>query len=396
MEYGWKRSRLVGAVAGLALAAGALTACGGGGGSSSSGGDITIGIAATLSGPTASDTQQKSIEYAIKAVNDAGGVLGGRKFKAHIEDAGSTAATAQAAARKFTQAGVHFVVGYAQTLQNLAASPVFQQGKVVSMIGTASVANNFSQTKNPYTFSFNIPDNETANHQVAYTLQDLGAKRVALLLDSTAFGKGYGDLVTPMLKQGGADVVETQYVNTTDNDISSQITKILQAKPDVLMVALLTPQSAKLMYTELAKQTTAPPKIIGAALLTSSFGSTVPWDLAQGTYVTIMTESVWDPTVRTKAQSDWYASVSGQVKASDSTAEMYDAVLGLAQAMNATNSTDPDKVADYLKNLKDFKGFNNIPTLVGTYNCDAEHQCLHQQYIGQVDGERIKVIKQFT
>ncbi|MDQ7910813.1 ABC transporter substrate-binding protein [Phytohabitans sp. ZYX-F-186] len=383
-------------VAGLLLAAGPLAACGGeSDAASGDGGDITIGIAAALTGPLANDSIQKSIEYAIKQVNDKGGVLGGRKLKAEVVDIGATAATAQAAARKFTQADVPFVVGYSITQQNLAASPVFLKAKTISMIGTASTANNLDKTKNPYTFSFNIPDDETAEHQVQYALQDLRAEKVALLLDSTAFGKGYGDLVTPLLQQGGAQIVETQYINATDNDVSAQVTKILAGKPDVLMVALLNAQTGKLMYSEIAKQTSTPPKVIGAAALTGAFGSTIPWDMAQGTYVTIMTESVWDPTVRTPEQKAWYEAVTGAVKPADNTAEMHDAVLAVASAIDSTKSTDPDDVSDYLKALKGFTGFNGIKTLVGSYECDAQHQCLHQQYVGQVDGEQIKVVKKF-
>src|ERR1700731_23528 len=98
---------------------------------------IKIGAAVPLSGPSANVGAQKSMEYAVKQINDAGGVNGSR-LQLDVQDIGSTAATALSAARIFAQNKDVAVVGYSLTTQNLAVTPVFQQAKIISMLGTAS------------------------------------------------------------------------------------------------------------------------------------------------------------------------------------------------------------------------------------------------------------------
>ena len=168
------------------------------------------------------------------------------------------------------------VVGFSLTTQNLAVGPLFKQAKIVTLLGTASTANNADKTGNKYGFIFNVPDDETANHQVKYSLETIQAKKIALLLDSTAFGKGYGTLVTPLITAGGGTVSETQYVNPDANDESTQIAKILASQPDELMAALLTAPTVTLMYSELRKQAgTNQPKLMVAAAVTGQLGKGV-------------------------------------------------------------------------------------------------------------------------
>jgi ABC-type branched-subunit amino acid transport system substrate-binding protein len=360
-------------------------------------GEIKIGAAVGLTGSAGSDQVQLSEQYAADQINAKGGVMG-KKIVLDVQDIGNTAATGLAAARTFVQDKVDFVAGYSLTTQNLAVSPVLQAAKIVSLLGTASTANNFDQTKNPYNFIFNIPDNETAVHQVTFATQTLKAKKFALLLDSSAFGQGYGTLVTPLINAAGGSVVSSQAVNPDANDLSTQISKILSAKPDVVLVALLTVPTAVLMYSELKKQVTGtPPALIVAATVVPQFGKGIPWATGAGTYATYMTAGMYDPSALSPDSKGWFDAVglnsSAKVAPSDSSAEAHDMILGLAAAITATGGTDPDKISAYLATLKNFSSFNGVKTVSGPYTCDATtHQCLHAQYLGQVQGEAIKQI----
>jgi branched-chain amino acid transport system substrate-binding protein len=384
----------------LATSALLLAACSSSSGGSSSGSlsSIKIGMAVALTGPTASDTTQKSMEYAIKQINDKGGI-NGRKIETVTEDIGATAATGTAAARKFIQDGVVMVVGYSTTTQNLAVSPLFKAAKIPTLNGTASTANNSDKTGNPYNFIFNVPDDETANHQVKFSLETIKATKIALLLDSTAFGKGYGELVTPLITAGGAQVSETQYVNPDANDESTQISKILASNPNEIMAALLTAPTVTLMYNELKKQAGSnQPQLMVAAAVVGQLGKGVPWATAAGTYGTYMTAGMYDPSARPPDTKDWYDAVSGgTTPPSDNAAEMHDALLAYAAAVESTGGTDADKISTYLAALKDFKGWNGINAVTGPYTCNpTTHQCLHAQYMGQVKGEALSEVEHYT
>jgi branched-chain amino acid transport system substrate-binding protein len=407
------------AVAILAVGAVALSACSSskkssGGGTTAAGtgassasasptfnGEIKIGAAVGLTGPSGSTQGQLTMQYAVDQVNAAGGALG-KKFVLDVQDSGATAATALAAARTMVQDKVDFVVGFSQTTQNLAVSPILGPAKLVSMLGTASTANNFDKTGNKYNFIFNVPDNETAQHQVTFAINTLHAKKFALLLDSSAFGQTFGTLVTPLINAGGASVVASQNVNPDANDLSTQISKILAAKPDVVLVSLLTAPTAVLMYSEFKKQApNSTPALIDAAAVVGQFGKGIPWATAQGSYATYMTKGMYDPSALDPANKTWYDAVglnsSAKLPPSDSSAELHDMILALAAAIKATNGTDSDKIVDYLTTLKDFSGFGNIHTISGPYTCDATtHQCLHAQFLGKVDGEAIKEVVHYT
>jgi branched-chain amino acid transport system substrate-binding protein len=360
-------------------------------------GQIKIGAAVPLTGPSGSTQGQLSLQLAVDAVNAKGGVLG-KKLVLDVQDVGSTAATGLAAARTFVQDKVDAVVGYSLTTQNLAVSPVLKDAKLISMLGTASTANNSDKTGNPYNFIFNVPDDETAQHQVTFANDTLKAKKYGLILDSSAFGQTYGTLVTPLITAAGGTVVANQSVNPDANDLSTQVSKILAAKADVVLVALLTAPTAVLMYNEFKKQapTSTPPLIVAAAVV-GQFGKGIPWATATGSYATYMTAGMYDPTALAPTSKAWYDAVgvnsSAKLPPTDNAAEDYDMILGLSAAIDASGGVDPDKVSAYLSTLSNFSAYKGVKTLSGPYNCNATtHQCLHTQFLGKVDGESIKQV----
>jgi len=403
------------AIAVVAVGAIALTACSSSKGSSSASskatsatssavtfnGEIKIGSAVPLSSPTGGPQNGLAAQLAVDRINAKGGVLG-KKLVLDEQDIGSTAATGLTAAHTFVQDGVAAVVGYTVTTQNLAASPVFQQAKLINMVGTASDANDFVATGNKYNFIFNVPDTETAAHQVSFALDTLKAKKFALLLDASTFGDTFLKIATPLITAGGGTVVASPSVASTANDLSTQVTKILQAKPDVVLVAIQTPATAELLYKELNKQApnnTVP--LIGATAVTTALGTGIPWASAQGTYATYMTQGMYDPSARPANTADFYKAVGTDSAAkkppTDPSAFQYDKVLALAAAFTATGGTDSDKVADYLSSLTNFSGWNGISTISGPYTCDPKtHSCLHAQYLGQVKGEALSQVTHYT
>ena len=394
-----KVTSFLAAVAATALA---LTACGGSPGTNSgSGKTIKIGLAAILSGAqaVAGSGQTNGMEYAIKRINDKGGV-NGAKIEFVTRDIGSTAATTVAASQQFVQDNPVAVIGISQTVQYLAAVPILQKAKIIALLGTASDVDDRAHTNNPYGFVFNVPDSMTAQHQVSYATQTLHASRIALLLDSTAFGQNYGKLVTPVIQAAGASVVSTQSVNPDANDLSTQISKILAAKPDLIMMALLTAQAGVLTYKELEKQAgTSKPSLMVAAATVGSFGRTIPWSVAQGTYGTFMTHGMYDPSARNKADAGFFAAIAANnntTPVSDNNAEMHDAILALAAAIQAAGGTDPDKIAAKLAALNNFSAWNGIKTVSGPYTCAPTQECLFNQFMGQVKGDALVEVQRYT
>ena len=113
-----------------------------------------------------------------------------------------------------------------------------------------------------------------------------------------------------------------------------------------------------------------------------------------------MTQGMYAPAERAASAADWYNAVGPKVtklNPTDTTAEAYDSLLALAAAFKATGGTDPDKVEAYLSHLKNFNGFNGIPTISGPYTCDSTtHQCLFNQYMGEVKGDALVQVAHYS
>jgi ABC-type branched-subunit amino acid transport system substrate-binding protein len=270
---------------------------------------------------------------------------------------------------------------------------------MISMLGTASTANNFDKTGNKFNFIFNVPDNETAQHQVSFSTDTLHAKKFALMLDSTAFGKTYGTLVTPLITAAGGSVVDTEYMAPDANDASTQVSKILASHADVVLLALLTPPTAVLYFSEMNKQGgTKQPATIAAAAVVSVLGKGVPWASAQGLYATFMTAGMYDSSALPPEDKAWYdATNTSTLAPADADSEAHDMLLALAAAMQSTHGTDSDQLETYLESLSRFSAWNGVKAITGPYNCAAAtHQCLHAQYMGQVKGQALVQVKHYT
>jgi ABC-type branched-subunit amino acid transport system substrate-binding protein len=135
-----------------------------------------------------------------------------------------------------------------------------------------------------------------------------------------------------------------------------------------------------------------------AAAVVGAFGQSVPWSDAQGTYGTFMTPGMYDPAGRNKADAGFFAAVQkgNSAPVNDNEAEMHDAILALAAAIQSTGGTDPDKIAAYLAKLKNFTGWNGIRTVSGPYTCAPTRECLFNQYMGQVRSNALVEVQRYT
>ena len=103
------------------------------GGSTPTTGDIVVGFYGSLTGDGASfgQSSREGAELAVEEVNNAGGLLSGRKIRMLVEDDQSRPEEASNAVTKLvTQDRVVAVIGEVASRRTLAAAPVAQRYKV--------------------------------------------------------------------------------------------------------------------------------------------------------------------------------------------------------------------------------------------------------------------------
>ena len=69
-----------------------------------------------------------------------------------------------------------------------------------------------------------------------YVLDSLKAKKIALIRQSDEYGKRGGESVVSRLKERQASLVAEEVFNLSDTDFTAQLTRTIQAAPDVLIV----------------------------------------------------------------------------------------------------------------------------------------------------------------
>jgi branched-chain amino acid transport system substrate-binding protein len=141
-----------------------LTACSVGGPSFK--GTIKVGVAAPLSGDLADggDSVDKGARLQAERINQQGGLLG-YKIEVVSEDDQSDDAVAEEVAGTLIADGVKMVVGHYNSGQSIAASTIYNKGRVIMITPTSS---NPALTRQSFPYIFRVnPTDEAQGPQLA-------------------------------------------------------------------------------------------------------------------------------------------------------------------------------------------------------------------------------------
>jgi branched-chain amino acid transport system substrate-binding protein len=204
-------------------------------------GTIKVGLLAPLSGavPTFGVSTQQGAEMAIKEWNAKGGVLG-KKIELVVADSQCSADPAVNAANKLIdQDKVKYIVGEVCSSASIPVSQITNQKKVLQISPTStnpSVTVDAKGVVKPYTFRACYDDNfqgevmaKFANgkgYKTAFITYDQGNDYTVGLANS--FEKAFTAI--------GGTIVGKETYTKNDTDFSAILTKVAEAKPDVLWV----------------------------------------------------------------------------------------------------------------------------------------------------------------
>jgi branched-chain amino acid transport system substrate-binding protein len=340
---GWRQGLVVGvAVLGVV----ALAACerkGARGGSDT--GDIPVGLYASLTGDGASfgQSSREGAELAVREINDAGGLLGGRRINLLVEDDQSRPDDASNAVTKLiTQDGVVAMIGEIASRRTLAAAPVSQRYHV-PMITPASTNERVTQVGD-YIFRVCFIDPFQGEVLSKFAYNDLHARRAAVLRDITQdYSVGLADSIQQHFTALGGTVLAPVSYSAGDADFRGVLTAIRRERPDVIFDTGYYPEAAVIVRQ--ARELGMKMPILGG-------DGWVGDALANGrealnnTYISNhYSGDAPDPIVQTFVTS--YRKAYGREP--DSLAALsYDAVKVLADAITRAGTTDGPKVRDAL------------------------------------------------
>jgi branched-chain amino acid transport system substrate-binding protein len=209
-------------------------------------GDIVIGMYGSLTGDGASfgQSSREGTELAVDEVNNAGGVLGGRKFRLLVEDDQSKPEEASNAVTKLiTQDKVIAVLGEVASRRSLAAAPISQRYQI-PMITPSSTNERVTQVGD-YIFRVCFIDPFQGEVLAKFAFNDLKARRVAVLKDiQQDYSVGLTNSIVENFTKLGGEVLDPVSYTTGDADFKAILTQVRSQKPDVIFATGYYPEAA--------------------------------------------------------------------------------------------------------------------------------------------------------
>lgn len=172
---------------------------------------------------------------AIDELNARGVTIGGKKVKFELlaEDDAADPKQGTAAAQKLVDSKVNGVVGHLNSGTTIPASKIYSDAGIPQVSPSAT---NPKYTRNGYKTAFRMvaDDTQLGGTLGRYAVEKLGAKRVAVIDDRTAYGQGVAEEFEKGAKSKGAETVSRQFTTDKSTDFTAILTAVKASKPDVV------------------------------------------------------------------------------------------------------------------------------------------------------------------
>lgn len=208
---------------------------------------VRVGSVAPLTGPQASlgKDNENGARMAFDEANAQGLMLGGKKVKFEMlsEDDQTDPRTATVVAQKLADQKVKGVIGHMNSGTSIPASKIYSDAGIPQISPSATA---IPYTSQGYKTAFRVMANDEQQGSVLgnYAATKMGAKKIAVIDDRTAYGQGLADQFEKTAKAAGAQVVVREYTSDKANDFTAILTSIKGKQPDVIFFGGMYPQGA--------------------------------------------------------------------------------------------------------------------------------------------------------
>ncbi|RHW37673.1 ABC transporter permease [Lysinibacillus yapensis] len=200
-------------------------------------GTIKVGVLASLTGALESygKQTQKGFELGLEYATDGTMEVAGKKIEVVWEDTETKPEVAvQKATKLLEDDGVDFLVGSSSSGDTLAVLPLAEEYEKI-MIVEPAVADSITGSEfNPYIFRTARNSSQDA-YAAAAAIAGEGVK-IATFAPDYSFGWDGVSAFKTAAEKLGAEIVAEEYADPAATDFTSNLQKIVEAKPDYLFV----------------------------------------------------------------------------------------------------------------------------------------------------------------
>ncbi len=198
---------------------------------------VRIGSAAPLTGPLAhmGKDNENGTRMAIDDANAKGIVIGGKKvhFELISEDDQADPKTATIVAQKLVDEKVNGIIGHLNSGTTIPAAKIYSDNGIPQISPSATAV---AYTNQGFKTAFRVMANDAQQGDVlgAYAVKNLGAKRIAVIDDRTAYGQGLADEFIKAATAAGGEIVAHEYTSDKSVDFTAVLTAVKGKQPDLL------------------------------------------------------------------------------------------------------------------------------------------------------------------
>jgi branched-chain amino acid transport system substrate-binding protein len=305
---------------------------------------IRMGVGGPMTGGSAAFGAQlrQGVEQAVADINAQGGILG-QQIQLSVGDDRADPREGVSAANKFVADGVKFVVGHFNSGVTIPASDVYQENGILMITPAAT---NPKVTERTMWNVFRVCGRDDQQGALAGKIiaERFKGKRVAIVHDKTTYGQGLADETRRAMAKAGLKDVMYEGVNKDDKDFNALISKIRQARADLVFFGGLY-DAGGLIVRQMRAQGVKAPLMGGDGITDDEFAS-IAGPGAEGTLMTFSPDPRTNPA--NKAILDLYRS-KRMFEPQAYTLYSYAAVQIFKQAAEKANSLDPKKVAEVMR-----------------------------------------------
>ena len=316
-----------------------------------------IGCIFSYTGPAAflGDRMKTTVEMIAENINKEGGI-DGHPVQLFIYDASSEATKAVLAAnRLITQDKVDIIAGMGNMSGlALAVKPIGNklQTPMISVSGARSIVEPVGESR--WIFKSHLTDKEIIGRAIDWW-KSKGITRVAMISDTTGFGKSASDELRLQEPGSGVKVVDWEEFDMQASDLTPQLTRVRAANPEAILCWTVAPSGVIFMKNarELGMK----------QILMHGFGYVVPrymtmaGEAAEGSVLVSLRYPVGsqlpdsDPCKKVilKYNEDYKAKYGSEPDVYG--AEAYDAMLIAFEAFQKAKSFDKEKLREALDHL---------------------------------------------
>lgn len=240
MSIIWKSMTAAATAAALTMAAGSVHAADG---------EIVLGAAISLTGKYSTNGlhAQRGYDFAVKKINDAGGIkVGDKSYTLRViyyDDESTPARGAQLAERLIAQDGVQYMLGPYSSGLTKAIAPVTEKYKIPMVEAEGASRSLFNKG---YRYMFAVLSTSEQYLASAITLaaqkaEETGKKpsevRIAMAFENDPFSLDVRAGVVADAEKYGMQIVIDDKLPRDLSDMSATLTKVKALKPDLLLVS---------------------------------------------------------------------------------------------------------------------------------------------------------------